>query len=102
MLLRNWTAKLFARLSCRFFPRRRALRRRKQIRGLWTRAVPLEARILPSASPTLNVDTRINQNPTGRQRTFNEGRHAVAMDGDGDYVVTWTDYGTGDMSGEIM
>lgn len=51
--------------------------------------MPLEARVLLSASAA-GADLEVNTYTSGHQRTYLESPRSVAMDADGDFVVTWT------------
>ena len=48
----------------------------------------LEPRVLLSVTP-VGLEFQVNTFTTGLQRTFQESPQAVAMDADGDFVVTW-------------
>ena len=52
----------------------------------------LESRLLLSVSPA-GPEFRVNTSTTGEQLTWAESPQSVAMDVDGDFVVTWTSYG---------
>ncbi|MDZ4686728.1 MAG: cadherin repeat domain-containing protein, partial [Planctomycetaceae bacterium] len=59
----------------------------------------LEPRVLLTAT-LVGSEFRVNTHTTGAQQTFGEAPQSVAMDADGDYVVTWSGNGpAGDFDG---
>ncbi|MDZ4683669.1 MAG: cadherin repeat domain-containing protein, partial [Planctomycetaceae bacterium] len=90
MLMRPW----LSRWSWSFLARGTTPRRtrRRVINPVAARVQMLEPRVLLTASP-VGSEFQVNTFTTGEQRTLAESPQSVAMDADGDFVVTWSGYG---------
>ncbi|MDZ4689373.1 MAG: cadherin repeat domain-containing protein [Planctomycetaceae bacterium] len=88
MLVSNWLSRWSFHRKSQSKPRKA---RRRSVSPIAARAQWLEPRVLLTATP-VGGEFRVNTYTTGAQRTFTESPQSVAMDADGDFVVTWTSY----------
>ncbi|HUQ72672.1 MAG TPA: cadherin domain-containing protein [Planctomycetaceae bacterium] len=90
MLMRPWLSRWsWSLLTVGTKPRRT---RRRAINPVAARVQTLEPRVLLTAAAA-GSEFQVNTYTTGNQRTFSDSLQSVAMDADGDYVITWSSKG---------
>jgi len=97
MLLHPWLSR--CPTSVRASGNRLRKTRRRAIAPVAAHVQSLEPRVLLTATP-VGGEFQVNTYTTGNQQTLDESPQSVAMDADGDFVVTWTSYGGQDGSGD--